>query len=30
MSGVLDKHEFDVLPKPELQTMDAYWRAASR
>jgi len=29
MSGVLDKHEFDVLPKLDLQTMDAYWRAAN-
>ena len=29
MSGVLDKHELDVLPKLELQTMDAYWRAAN-
>ena len=29
MSGVLDKHELDVLPKVELQTMDAYWRAAN-
>src|SRR5690348_9936518 len=29
MSGVLDKHELDVLPKQELQAMDAYWRAAN-
>src|SRR5947207_11565595 len=29
MSGVLDKHELDVLPNVELQTMDAYWRAAN-
>ena len=29
MSGVLEKHELDVLPKLELQTMDAYWRAAN-
>jgi xylulose-5-phosphate/fructose-6-phosphate phosphoketolase len=29
MSGVLDKHELDVLPRLELQTMDAYWRAAN-
>src|SRR5437773_1206576 len=29
MSGVLDKHEFDVLPNLDLQTMDAYWRAAN-
>jgi xylulose-5-phosphate/fructose-6-phosphate phosphoketolase len=29
MSGVLEKHEFDVLPQVELQTMDAYWRAAN-
>ena len=29
MSGVLEKHELDVLPKLELQAMDAYWRAAN-
>src|SRR5438552_2064342 len=29
MSGVLDKHELDVLPRQELQAMDAYWRAAN-
>jgi len=29
MSGVLEKHELDVLPKLELQTIDAYWRAAN-
>ena len=29
MSGVLDRHEFDVLPQLELQAMDAYWRAAN-
>src|SRR5262245_34604571 len=29
MSRVLDKHELDVLPRLELQTIDAYWRAAN-
>src|SRR5215468_8738334 len=29
MSGVLDKHELDVLPKEELEAIDAYWRAAN-
>src|SRR5438128_5254722 len=29
MSGVLDKHELDVLSNQELLAMDAYWRAAN-
>ena len=29
MSGVLEKHELDVLPRMELETMHAYWRAAN-
>ena len=29
MSGVLERHELDVLLKAELETIDAYWRAAN-